>query len=143
VFDVDGPFVYAADNTAPDSDQGVLVSFLAAEHARVLGDAALGAGAAAARQAIWAEQAVHWFGPAAAEPVYYVDCDWSAASWIGGGYSGVMRPGGWATCGPALTEPVGAIHWAGSETGAEWTGYVEGALEAGHRAAEEVIAALG
>jgi monoamine oxidase len=142
VFDVDGPFVYAADNTAPGSEQGVLVSFLAAEHARVLGDAALGAGAAAARQALWAERAMQWFGAAAAEPLHYVDYDWGAAPWIGGGYSGVMRPGGWTACGPALLEPVGVIHWAGSETSSEWTGYIEGALAAGQRAAQEVIAAL-
>ena len=30
--------------------------------------------------------------------------------------------------GPALREPVGRLHWAGSETAREWYGFMEGAL---------------
>jgi len=41
---------------------------------------------------------------------------------------------GWA----ALREPVGRIHWAGTETATEWIGYMEGALSSGLRAANEV-----
>jgi monoamine oxidase len=44
--------------------------------------------------------------------------------------------------GPALREPVGRIHWASTETAVEHTGYLEGALEAGERAAREVLARL-
>ena len=53
-----------------------------------------------------------------------------------------MRPGGWTAAGAALTRPVGPLHWASSETASEWTGYVEGALQAGERAAAEVVEAL-
>jgi hypothetical protein len=45
--------------------------------------------------------------------------------------------------GPALTEPVGRIHWAGAETASEWNGYMDGAVESGERAAQEVLSALG
>jgi len=41
-----------------------------------------------------------------------------------------------------LREPVGSIHWAGSETAAEFAGQMEGALRSGRRAAEEVAASL-
>ena len=36
----------------------------------------------------------------------------------------------------------GRIHWAGTETAVEWTGYLEGALEAGVRAAAEALREL-
>jgi monoamine oxidase len=45
--------------------------------------------------------------------------------------------------GEALRDPVGRIHWAGTETAFQWNGYMEGAVESGERAAREVIAALG
>ncbi|MGN6516872.1 MAG: FAD-dependent oxidoreductase, partial [Rhizomicrobium sp.] len=34
----------------------------------------------------------------------------------------------------------GRIHWAGTETAAEWAGYIEGGLRSGIRAAREVAA---
>jgi monoamine oxidase len=45
--------------------------------------------------------------------------------------------------GEALREPVGCIHWAGTETAKLWTGYVEGAIRSGQRAAQEVASTLG
>ena len=34
------------------------------------------------------------------------------------------------------------IHWAGTETSTYWTGYMDGAVRAGERAAAEALAAL-
>jgi len=31
------------------------------------------------------------------------------------------------------------VHWAGTETATEWQGYMEGALQSGERAAEEIL----
>lgn len=39
-----------------------------------------------------------------------------------------------------LREPVGRLHFAGTETATEWSGYMEGAVQAGERAAREVRA---
>ena len=36
----------------------------------------------------------------------------------------------------------GRIHLAGTEAAVHWPGYMEGAIEAGERAADDVIAAL-
>ena len=48
-------------------------------------------------------------------------------------------------CGPAtaapLREPVGPIHWAGTETSEVWSGYMDGAVRSGERAAAEALAA--
>ena len=43
----------------------------------------------------------------------------------------------------ALREPIGRIHWAGTETATRWMGYFDGAIQAGRRAAGEVLAAEG
>ncbi|MCC5981198.1 MAG: FAD-dependent oxidoreductase, partial [Oceanicaulis sp.] len=51
-------------------------------------------------------------------------------------------PGVWTTLGHQLRQPIGPIHVAGTETAVMGYGYIEGALEAGARAADEVKAAL-
>ena len=82
---------------------------------------------------------VRFFGEAAASPIGYDDNDWLTEPWTHG-YVGAMPPGAMTRYGHALREPFGRIHWAGSETSAEWQGYIEGALLSGVRAADEVAA---
>ena len=118
------------------------MTFLSAEAADRWGDRALGAEAQSLRRKALAEHVCAAFGPSGSAVIGYVDRDWRAVPWVGGGYSGVMRPGGWGRTGAALRAPVGRIHWASSESAHEWNGYVEGALDAGDRAAAEVLAAL-
>jgi monoamine oxidase len=45
--------------------------------------------------------------------------------------------------GEALREPVGRIHWAGTETAEAWNGYMDGAIRSGERSAREVLTARG
>jgi monoamine oxidase len=45
--------------------------------------------------------------------------------------------------GPWLRRPHGRIHWAGTETADEWTGFLDGAVRSGQRAAGEVAVRLG
>jgi monoamine oxidase len=73
------------------------------------------------------------------DSIGYVDCDWSAEEWTRGCYGAHFPPGVWTQFGPALREPVGRIHWAGTETAERWMGYVDGAIESGIRAAVEVL----
>ena len=49
------------------------------------------------------------------------------------------RPGTLLAYGTALREPVGRIHWAGTETSTYWNGYMDGAVRSGERAAREVL----
>jgi monoamine oxidase len=81
-----------------------------------------------------------FFGPEAERPSEYLELDWTAEAWTGGCSAGFTTPGALSRFGPALREPVGRIHWAGSETASEWFGYMEGAIESGERAAREVLA---
>jgi monoamine oxidase len=85
---------------------------------------------------------VKFYGPLAAEPLEYHEKDWGAEEFSRGCYGGRLGPGVWSAFGPALSKPVGVIHWAGTETAAVWNGYMDGAVRSGHRAADEVHAAL-
>lgn len=80
------------------------------------------------------------FGPSAGQPLDYAEQEWATEEWSGGGPTSNFGPGGWSEYGSILREPVGRIHWAGTETATVWSGYMEGALQAGERAAAEVAA---
>jgi monoamine oxidase len=44
--------------------------------------------------------------------------------------------------GPWIRNPIGRIHWVGTETSTYWNGYMDGAVRSSERAAQEVLAAL-
>jgi monoamine oxidase len=52
---------------------------------------------------------------------------------------GHTPPGVLTEFGPALREPCGRIHSAGTETSAKMYGFIDGAVRSGERAATEVI----
>ncbi|MDT5350781.1 MAG: monoamine oxidase [Mycobacterium sp.] len=82
------------------------------------------------------------FGDDALKPLDYVDHRWGAEEFAPGGPTAAVPPGSWTRYGQWLREPVGPIHWAGTETAEEWTGYLDGAVRSGQRAAAEVAARL-
>ncbi len=41
-----------------------------------------------------------------------------------------------------IRDPIGSIHFAGTETATEWAGYMDGAIQSGQRAAGEVKGSL-
>lgn len=89
------------------------------------------------------EQVVSLFGEEGRRPREVIIKDWMQEQpWSRGCYVGVMPSGMLSSFGKALREPVGRIHWAGTETAMEWIGYMEGALSSGLRAADEVVARL-
>jgi monoamine oxidase len=64
---------------------------------------------------------------------------WSEEPYIGGCYTTYYPPGVLSRYGPAIREPIGSrIYLAGTETALQWTGYMNGAVESGERAAREV-----
>ena len=66
---------------------------------------------------------------------------WSAEPWTRGAFA-VYRPGQMTTLMPVLASAEGGLHFAGEHTSI-WTGWMEGALESGERAAREVLTATG
>jgi monoamine oxidase len=130
------PIKFTFDNTPPSGTPGVLVCFLEGAHARRFGRI----DADARKRAVLASL-TGYFGKRAAKPIDVVEQDWSAEEWTRGCYGAHLAPGVWTQFGPALREPIGRIHWAGTETAAVWSGYMDGALSSGERAAAEVLAA--
>ena len=90
------------------------------------------------RRAILAEL-VERFGRKAGAPVDYIEQNWTVERYSGGGMLSHAPPGVLTEFGPALREPCGRIHWAGTESSAIMCGWVDGAVRSGERAATEVM----
>ncbi len=125
------------DNTPPSGSPGILLGFIEGQQARIWG-----ARTRKARRAAIVSDFVRYFGSEAAHPRRYIEKSWAEERWSGGCYVGYMPPGVLLDYGEALRRPVGPIHWAGTETATLWTGYMDGAVQSGYRAADEVLGAL-
>jgi monoamine oxidase len=122
------------DATPAGGEPGVIVGFMEGANGVEAGGIEPGE-----RRAGVVEQVGRALGDHGEESIGYVDCDWSAEVWTRGCYGAHFPPGVWTQFGPALREPVGRVHWAGTETAERWMGYVDGAIESGIRAADEVL----
>jgi len=124
------------DNSPPDLRCGVLLGFMEGRHARRAAKLH-----SRERKGLVLSVFEKFFGPRAAAPDEYVERDWAAEEWSRGCYGGRFGTGVWTGYGEALREPVGRIHWAGTETSEVWNGYMDGAIRSGERAAREVLTA--
>ena len=131
-----GPFSPVMDAGVPGRSEGLLVGFLAGAQAREVQQMD-----AAQRRQVVVDCLVRYFGPQAAQPLAYVEKDWSREPWSLGAYGALFPPGALTAYGPLLREPCGRLHWAGTETARIAMGYIEGALESGERVAAEILAA--
>jgi len=128
-----GPIKVTFDNSPPSGAPGIMMGFMEADDGR----AAARLSSTERREAA-VDCFVRYFGPKAANPLEYIERDWMAEEYSRGCYGAHFAPGVWTEYGPALTEPVGLIHWAGAECSAVWNGYMEGAVRSGERTAEVV-----
>ncbi len=131
-----GPARMSNDTCVPGDDHGVILLFLEGEQARAANRLT-----PAERQAALTDELVRHYGSRAARPHFYVDGEWSDRQWTRGCYNANMGPLVWTTYGSTLAAPIGVIHWASTDTASSWSAYMEGAVEAGERAAHEVIRA--
>lgn len=129
---------FLIDNSPRAGGPGVLAGFLGGRAARTWSLRPIEERRADALEAFAAA-----FGPEARDAIDYFEVDWSAEEWSRGGPVAYAPPGVLVDYGPWIRQPVGPIHWAGTETSDYWTGYMEGAVRSGERAAAEVLAALG
>jgi monoamine oxidase len=132
------PVKVVFDGTPPEhGSPGVLVAFIEGADAIRLSSAS-----ADERRAEVLDVLAHYVGDAARRPTAFVERDWGAELYTRGCYGAHLPPGAWTQVGTALREPVGPIHWAGTETAERWCGYIDGAITSGERAAAEVDALL-
>uniref|UniRef100_A0A8C0XKV2 Amine oxidase n=1 Tax=Castor canadensis TaxID=51338 RepID=A0A8C0XKV2_CASCN len=117
----DAPIAYTLDDTKPDGSYAAIMGLkkLCELYAKVLG----------------CQEAL--------QPVHYEEKNWCEEQYSGGCYTTYFPPGIMTQYGRVLRQPVGRIFFAGTETAAHWSGYMEGAVEAGERAAREILHAIG
>ena len=132
-----GPVGLTFDNSPPAGSPGVLLGFVGGAAARRFGELP-----ATERRASVVADFERIFGPRAAAAEAYLEQDWGREKWSGGGPTFAVPPGGWTSSGVHLGSPVGAIHWAGTETAGRWAGFMDGAVSSGERAAVAVAASL-
>ncbi|MFF9045147.1 flavin monoamine oxidase family protein [Streptomyces parvulus] len=124
-----GPLQEIHDMSGPGGEPAALFGFA---HARTVRPGF--------EQAVTA-QLVQLFGPAAETPAALHVQDWSTERWTAP--STVQRLADYSLFGhPLYQQPTlnGRLHWASTETAAEYAGHVEGALAAAERAARAIHA---
>jgi monoamine oxidase len=131
-----GPVTIVYDNSPEDGSPGVLVGFIEGEQAR-----SWARRNRADRRAGVLACLADYFGERAGRPRELLERSWADEEYSGGCFAGYFPPGVWTSFGQALREPIGRLHWAGTETATAWTAYMEGAVQSGQRAADEVLAA--
>ncbi|HEY1359446.1 MAG TPA: flavin monoamine oxidase family protein [Thermoleophilaceae bacterium] len=132
-----GPAVVTFDASPESGRPGILLGFVGGHEARAWQD-----GPASKRRAQVLQSFARYFGNEALSPRQVVEQNWSKELWSRGCPVGLFGAGTLSDFGPALREPHGRIHWAGTETSTYWMGYMDGAVRAGERAAKEVLAKL-
>ncbi|HEX5479625.1 MAG TPA: FAD-dependent oxidoreductase [Dehalococcoidia bacterium] len=83
------------------------------------------------------------FGARAAAPTEFIETAWWNEEWSRGCSMAHLPPGLLTRYGRFLREPLGRVHWAGTETATISYGAVDGAVRSGERAASEVLIARG
>lgn len=120
-----------------DNDKGILLVFVEGNDARNFIDMPQ-----AIRKQLIIEKVIRFLGEEASNPIEYIDKCWTEEEWTRGCYVGLMGPNTLTQFGPILRKPFGLIHFAGTETAQKWNGYLDGAIESGYRAADEVSKGL-
>jgi monoamine oxidase len=128
-----GPVKVVFDNSPPHGTPGILMGFFEGAEARAWSRAS-----ADDRRSAFVACLVRWFGEQAARPREYLELDWSAEEFTRGCYGAHFAPGVWTSSGSALREPVGRVHWAGTEYATRGNGYMEGAVRSGEEVARRL-----
>jgi monoamine oxidase len=136
-FSFDSDIILTMDTSPVDGRAGVVMCFIVGPAANRFGTREPEERRESVIQALVAR-----FGPLAAEPVDVLEQDWSKEQFSRGAYFAHFPPGALTQYGPAIRQPWGCVHWAGSETAAVSLGTIDGAIRSGERAAQEVLDAL-
>ncbi|XP_051877414.1 amine oxidase [flavin-containing]-like [Pristis pectinata] len=137
--DEESPISLTLDDTKPDGSHPAIMGFILARKARFL----LSLTKAERKKRICQIYARVLETEEALYAVHYEEKDWCAEQYSGGCYTAYFPPGTFVQFGRVLREPFGRLYFAGTETATKWSGYMDGAVQAGERAAREVMCAVG
>lgn len=123
---------FTADSSSESGTPGILTSFIAGKRAEEMARRTQ-----EERRKAVLEDYVRYFGPEANNVIAYEEKVWPNERWIGGAFTSHPQPGVWTQVGEALRRPVGRrVFWAGTEVATQWSGYFDGAVQAGQEAAK-------
>lgn len=123
------------DTTQPGFGTGVIATYSAGPRARALWSLS-----AADRRAAVVEMLTTRLGPKAAAPLEVMERNWSEERWTRGCSCAHFPTGVLTQYGRLLREPVGRVHWAGTETATMSFGSMDGAVRSGERVCGEILA---
>ena len=139
--DTGGPVSATFDDSPPDASPskgpGIVFGFVGGDNAR-----SYAAMSPPDRQSAVLAQYANFFGSEALKPNAFFETSWCGEQWTRGCPVGIPSTGTLLAYGPWLRQPIGRIHWAGTETADYWNGYMDGAVRSGERASSEVLALL-
>jgi monoamine oxidase len=124
------------DTTQPGHPEGVIAGYSAGPRARAL--AGLGE---QERRSAFLTMLTTRLGPKAAAPLEVMEQNWAEEQWTRGCSMGHFPTGVLTQYGRRLREPVGRVHWAGTETASTSYGGMDGAVRSGERVCGEILAA--
>ena len=124
------------DTCQPGHSEGVIAGYCAGPRARRWRRCRRASGAAAFLRMLTTR-----LGPKAASPGEVLEQNWAEEQWTRGCSMGHFPTGVLTQYGPRLREPVGRLHWAGTETASTSYGAMDGAVRSGERVCEEILRA--
>jgi monoamine oxidase len=130
VVQVQGPVLWAFDNSPEDVSIGVLTAFV--NNGMLPTDPKQ---AEAELSRIYARA----FGDEALHPVAYHDYDWGKADRWSLSCASPVPPGVYTRYGDALHPAIGRLIWSGTETADIWATSMDGAVRSGHKAALQAL----
>ncbi|GIX94420.1 amine oxidase B [Caerostris darwini] len=136
--DDEHPVFFALDDTKPDGTFPAIIGFVGGDKCRKMAnmspDERKNAIARSFQKAFGSSEALH--------PIHYEEKNWMEEQYVGGCCT-LMPPGFLTRYGRVLRQPIDRLYFAGTETAIKWSGYMNGAVEAGERAAREVLHKMG
>jgi monoamine oxidase len=126
------------DTTQPGHPEGVMATYSAGPRARKVARLSL-----EDRHAALLKMLTTRLGPKAARPIQILEQNWAEEQWTRGCSMGHFPTGVLTQYGAKLREPVGRLHWAGTETATTSYGAMDGAVRSGERVSEEILALAG
>ncbi|KAJ8310643.1 hypothetical protein KUTeg_012508 [Tegillarca granosa] len=127
-----GPVAYTIDDTKPNEESPAIMGFIDADRAREMNEMTREKRLDTIKE-YYAEafKSNQFFNP-----IGYVEKNWMEEDYLGGVF--YMPPGALSKYGRMLRNPIQRVHFAGTETATQWVGYMDGAVQAGERAAKEI-----
>jgi monoamine oxidase len=122
------------DNSPNDGSKGIMMGFVLGNQAKAFANLS-----EPERRESILDSFAKLYGEEARNPKMYLEHSWAEEEFTKGCYAAYMPPGVWTSVGKVIREPVGRIHWAGTETSEVWNGYIDGAIRSGERVAKEIM----